>query len=209
MGTVCSLSLSKVKENKINTQNMPEKLNINQVSSLLNRSTKSIRNYLKAGHIKAEKVNSKHGLEYIFDLNEVRRFAQDYLKLALTDQNFKSVQKKKGTSKVASKALSKETVSANDFAAKLIQLEAEKRKMIEDYAEYKSQLAFKMGQMEAKLKLLDSAKEEKERLAKQLVEREAAIQNLEKMRAFYEQRPWFLFWKTYKLAENEQVKVSK
>jgi len=187
---------------------MPEKLNINQVSSLLNRSTKSIRNYLKAGAIKAEKVNSKHGLEYIFDLAEVRRFAQHYLKLALTDQNLKSVKKQK-TSKKTSKALSKQDLSVGNFTAKLLQLEAEKRKLIEDYSEYKAQLAFKMGQMEAKLKLLDSAKEEKELLSKRLAERESAIQNLEKMRAFYEQRPWFLFWKNYKFSEAEKVNVSK
>jgi len=187
-------------------------LTIHQVAEILSRSTKSIRNYIKSGKLKAKKRNSKHGLEYVFQLSDVQTFAQEYLSLAIDDKTVSAASKKKARS--ALKKRSKQPAAGNRqlspsferLADKLIALEAEKRKIIEDYAEYKSQLAFKMGQMEAKLKLLDTAKAEKAKLKRKVTNLEKERTHLIKMRDFYENRPWYLFWKTYELPKSSKVK---
>ena len=197
---------------KLKIKIMKEKLSIQEVAQILNRSTKSIRNYVKSGKLQSEKINGSHGPEFIFRIDELRNFAQNYLSLAIDNKTVESLVKpRKTTSTHSSKAVAPKELSLSNFADKLIALEAEKRKIIEDYAEYKAQLAFKMGQMESKLKLLDTARSERNKLkqkiryleqktTKQLTE----LDELQKARSFYEHRPWFLAWKKYK-SENAKV----
>lgn len=195
---------------------MKDKLTIQEVAALLNRSTKSIRNYVKSGKIKAIKVNGKHGPEFIFKTTEIQQFAQEYLSMGIDNASINEVKKAPKLSKknhpAESKALVSDDMDWKSFTGKLLELEAEKRKIIEDYAEYKAQLAFKMGQMEAKLKLLDTARAEKIKLKKkvQYLEKKRAeerlqLEKLSQVREFYENRPWYSPWKKFQ----EEVKVTK
>ena len=51
-------------------------LNLRQVAQLIKRSTKSVRNYIKAGRLRASKVESVNGPEYSFTVADVIDFAK-------------------------------------------------------------------------------------------------------------------------------------
>ena len=58
-------------------------LNLREVAQLIKRSTKSVRNYIKAGKLKASKIESVNGPEYVFDQADVVAFAREFLSIDL------------------------------------------------------------------------------------------------------------------------------
>jgi len=193
-----------------------KELDIKEVASILNRSTKSIRNYIKSNKLKARKIPSKKGLQYMFTPKAVEAFAKKYLSLSLSissdisqsDNEKVSTQKK--TLAVDSNKF--KNINSQNFIEILVELEEDRIKIVKEFGEYKAQLAYQVGQLESDLKKLKNIDNEKSKLEKtnndlqkklDILELEYEIRDndareLLKIKEFYENRKWWHFWKNNK-----------
>ncbi len=214
-----------------------KRLTIRQVAGLLDRSTKSIRNYIKANLLKASKLSTSKGLEYFFEPRDVEAFAKKELGMTLTitasslqaaqervkkwlEQEQKehvSEKKKEPKTDTELQVYNGEMVDFSRFTEILVRIENEKMKILQDFGEHKAQLAYKVGQLEMQVKLLDTAKHEKERLVKRVEEleqlyavRDEDAKQLLKMKQFYESKPWWKFWNNkYRFQDSEKLAAHK
>ncbi len=206
-------------------------LNLRQVAELIKRSTKSVRNYIKAGKLKASKVESVNGPEYTFAVTDVVNFAKEFLNISLVIGEVVPVEDESGQvmiesgegegveSKVSANGSNlpvipfhERNLDFSQFTQVLLSLEGEKMKLIEEFGEYKSRLAYKMGQLESQVKQLEQDGSEKESLRKKVTEleksyriRDMDARQLLAMKSFYETRPWWKFWQKYELSDSEKL----
>ena len=207
-------------------------LNLRQVAELIKRSTKSVRNYIKAGKLKASKVESVNGPEYIFAVSDVVSFAKEFLNISLVIGEVVPVEDQPeqmggegddagsfGESDVTASGANlpvipfhERNLDFSQFTQVLLSLEGEKMKLIEEFGEYKSRLAYKMGQLESQVKQLEQDSSEKENLRKKVTEleksyriRDMDARQLLAMKSFYETRPWWKFWQKYELSDSEKL----
>lgn len=204
-------------------------LNLRQVAQLIKRSTKSVRNYIKAGKLKANKIESVNGPEYTFHVNDVVSFAKEFLGVTLvmgeaTAMDQDEIEKNSSSSE---KELDAEipvnntlpTIPFHDrkldlgqFTQVLLSLENDKMKLLEEFGEYKARLAYKVGQLESQVKQLETDTNEKDNLKKKVSEleksyriRDMDARQLLAMKNFYEGRPWWKFWQKYELQDSEKL----
>jgi hypothetical protein len=199
-------------------------LNLRQVAQLIKRSTKSVRNYIKAGRLRASKVESVNGPEYSFSVADVIDFAKADLGIdlvigeALEREGDKAVPMEPSDSvDGVDNALPMipyhdQNLDLSQFTQVLLSLENDKMKLIEDFGEYKARLAYKMGQLESQVKQLESGADEKERLKKKVIDleknykvRDMDARQLLAMKEFYEGRPWWKFWQKFDLKDSEKL----
>lgn len=171
-----------------------QRLNLRDVAQLIKRSTKSVRNYIKADKLKAAKVDSVNGPEYSFEINDVVTFAKSFLSMDLvigdmvtkssaqphvrTDGDYvespvessdKSAGHNENTSDSAlTVPFHGRKLDLSQFAQILLSLENDKVKLVEEFGEYKARLAYKVGQLESQVKQLESETQEKEKLKKKI-----------------------------------------
>lgn len=198
-------------------------LNLRQVAQLLKRSTKSVRNYIKAGKLKSLKVESVNGPEYVFEVDDVVSFAKEFLGVSLvmgetvssSDDDTVAVEAPVQTTSTESLS-ALPTIPFHDrrldlgqFTQVLLSLENDKMKLLEEFGEYKARIAYKMGQLESQVKQLEDGTNEKESLKKSLTEleksyrvRDMDARQLLAMKNFYESRPWWKFWQKYELQDS-------
>lgn len=198
-------------------------LNLRQVAQLLKRSTKSVRNYIKANRLRASKVESVNGPEYSFSVADVIDFARTDLgvDLVIGETLERDVD---STAPVESVSIDNtqgdlpmipyhdQKLDLSQFTQVLLSLENDKMKLIEDFGEYKARLAYKMGQLESQVKQLESGVDEKERLKKKVSDleknykvRDMDARQLLAMKEFYEGRPWWKFWQKFDLKDSEKL----
>jgi DNA-binding transcriptional MerR regulator len=199
-------------------------LTIAQVAKILNRSTKSIRNYIKSGTLKARKINSKKGLQYFFQPEDVEDFAKKQLGISLAIEGNETTpqqpSEKKPEKSLALKKFDMEKMDFGKFVDVLVEIENEKMKIIQEFAEYKAQLAYKVGQLESDIKTLETIRKEKDQIEKKLsssqkelkeLEEEYEIRNTDamrllKMKEYYDNKRWWEFWKgTYNFYEEKKA----
>lgn len=207
-------------------------LNLRQVAELIKRSTKSVRNYIKSGKLHASKVESVNGPEYTFAVSDVVQFAKEFLGISLVmgeavpvvdvDQQVSEAtsfdeEVSHDTSLVTNTNVPlipfhDRNLDFSQFTQVLLSLESEKIKLIEEFGEYKSRLAYKMGQLESQVKQLEQDTSEKENLKKKVAEleksyrvRDMDARQLLAMKSFYEGRPWWMFWQKYELSDSEKL----
>lgn len=205
-------------------------LNLRQVAELIKRSTKSVRNYIKSGKLKASKVDSVNGPEYTFAVNDVIDFAREFLGISLVmgeavpmeeergdpvvvnDTSIETDSISKGASALPVIPFHERNLDFAQFTQVLLSLEGEKMKLVEEFSEYKSRLAYKMGQLESQVKQLEQDTSEKENLKKKVVDleksyrvRDMDARQLLAMKSFYESRPWWRFWQRYELSDSEKL----
>jgi hypothetical protein len=199
-------------------------LNLRQVAQLIKRSTKSVRNYIKAGRLRASKVESVNGPEYSFTVADVIDFAKADLGIDLViGEALEREDDKGGAVDQADSVVVDDTslplipyhdqkLDLSQFTQVLLSLENDKMKLIEDFGEYKARLAYKMGQLESQVKQLESGADEKERLKKKVVDleknykvRDMDARQLLAMKEFYEGRPWWKFWQKFDLKDSEKL----
>jgi hypothetical protein len=202
---------------------MQDQLNLRQVAQLLKRSTKSVRNYIKANKLKASKVESVNGPEYSFLVADVVAFAKESLGIDLvmgemlektisTPTTMESSMEEGDGSQLPTIAYHDQQLDLAQFTQVLLSLENEKIKLIEEFGEYKARLAYKVGQLESQVRQLETGTEEKDKLKKKLVEmeknykvRDLDARQLLAMKEFYENRPWWRFWKRFDLQDSERM----
>ncbi len=203
-----------------------QQLNLRQVAQLLKRSTKSVRNYIKANRLRASKVESVNGPEYSFDVVDVVSFAKEDLGIDLvigemlersSDEQAATVPDPSNYLSDAEQSLPlipyhEQKLDLSQFTQVLLSLENDKMKLIEDFGEYKARLAYKMGQLESQVKQLESGIDEKDRLKKKVVDleknykvRDMDARQLLAMKEFYEGRPWWKFWQKFDLKDSEKM----
>ncbi len=181
-----------IKEKNTDPTPVGQKLNLRDVAQLIKRSTKSVRNYIKANKLKATKVDSVNGPEYSFAINDVVIFAKSFLSLDLVigDMVTKSSEQPQesvpsqfsdipmdGATKPNKDAASDNALTVpfhgrkldlSQFAQILLSLENDKVKLVEEFGEYKARLAYKVGQLESQVKQLETETNEKEKLKKKV-----------------------------------------
>ncbi len=203
-----------------------QQLNLRQVAQLLKRSTKSVRNYIKANRLRASKVESVNGPEYSFDVADVVSFAKEDLGIDLVigemlerssdDQNTVTQDAVNYVSDTDQSLplipYHEQKLDLSQFTQVLLSLENDKMKLIEDFGEYKARLAYKMGQLESQVKQLESGVDEKDRLKKKVLDleknykvRDMDARQLLAMKEFYEGRPWWKFWQKFDLKDSEKM----
>lgn len=199
-------------------------LNLRQVAQLIKRSTKSVRNYIKAGRLRASKVESVNGPEYSFSVSDVIDFAKTDLGVDLVIGETLEREAEKVVSAEQSDPVERDDgglpmipyhdqkLDLSQFTQVLLSLENDKMKLIEDFGEYKARLAYKMGQLESQVKQLESGADEKERLKKKVLDleknykvRDMDARQLLAMKEFYEGRPWWKFWQKFDLKDSEKL----
>lgn len=202
-------------------------LNLREVAQLIKRSTKSVRNYIKAGKLKASKVESVNGPEYTFEQVDVVSFAKEFLGIDLVMGETVSVESSSNEYSYTDGEIVEDVANASSlplipfrdrnldlsqFTQVLLSLENDKIKLIDEFSEYKSKLAYKMGQLESQVKQLEQDTNEKENLKKKLSEleksyrvRDLDARQLLAMKNFYESRPWWKFWQKYELHDSEKL----
>lgn len=198
-------------------------LNLRQVAQLIKRSTKSVRNYIKAGRLRASKVESVNGPEYSFSVADVIDFARTDLGVDLVIGEALEREPESATPVETSSVVDQQgdlplipyhdqKLDLSQFTQVLLSLENDKMKLIEDFGEYKARLAYKMGQLESQVKQLESGVDEKERLKKKVVDleknykvRDMDARQLLAMKEFYEGRPWWKFWQKFDLKDSEKL----
>lgn len=198
-------------------------LNLRQVAQLIKRSTKSVRNYIKAGRLHASKVESVNGPEYSFSVADVIDFARTDLGVDLVigealEREPESTIPVENSSVVDQQGdlplipYHDQKLDLSQFTQVLLSLENDKMKLIEDFGEYKARLAYKMGQLESQVKQLESGADEKERLKKKVADleknykvRDMDARQLLAMKEFYEGRPWWKFWQKFDLKDSEKL----
>lgn len=185
---------------------MDTQLNINQVAKILNRSTKSIRNYIKDGKLKASKRNSKKGMQFFFNPKDVEKFAKEHLSISLAIDTMATIEKS-GSEALVSNETSLQTAEMKPmevqvFVETLMKVEKEKMDIVEEFSEYKAQLAYKVGQLEADLKRYEKSKKELDKIKEELLElqreyeiRDDDARQLLKMKQYYDNKRWWHFWK--------------
>ncbi len=185
-----------IKEKNTNPAPAGQQLNLRDVAQLIKRSTKSVRNYIKADKLKATKVDSVNGPEYSFAINDVVTFAKSFLSMDLvigdtvsksakselrTDGDFSESQSPvensdKGndhkdniaTDNALAIPFHGRSLDLSQFAQILLSLENDKIKLVEEFGEYKARLAYKVGHLESQVKQLESETNEKEKLKKKI-----------------------------------------
>lgn len=203
-----------------------QQLNLRQVAQLLKRSTKSVRNYIKANRLRASKVESVNGPEYSFEVLDVVNFAKEDLGIELvigemlersTDDQSTVAQDSVNYVSDTDQSLPlipyhEQKLDLSQFTQVLLSLENDKMKLIEDFGEYKARLAYKMGQLESQVKQLESGVDEKDKLKKKVVDleknykvRDMDARQLLAMKEFYEGRPWWKFWQKFDLKDSEKM----
>lgn len=194
-------------------------LDIKEVASILNRSTKSIRNYIKDGKLKARKLPSKKGLQYMFEPKAVEDFAKKHLSLSLSINDMDDSESTPPTTNLANEKRKFSNINAQNFIEALLEIENDRLKIVKEFGEYKAQLAYKVGQLESDLKKLENIDKDKVTIESQLkelkkehtaLEREYKIRDedarqLLNMKEYYENRKWWQFWKgTYEFYNSEE-----
>ena len=203
--------------------NESQQLNLRQVAQLIKRSTKSVRNYIKAGRLKASKVESVNGPEYTFQVEDVISFAKEDLGIDLVIGEMLQRNESVTTETQAITHFDQpqdlplipyheQKLDLSQFTQVLLSLENEKVKLLEDFGEYKARLAYKMGQLENQVKQLESGVEEKDKLKKKVGDleknyrvRDMDARQLLAMKEFYESRPWWKFWQKFDLKDSEKL----
>lgn len=220
------------KEKNGSSTNVAQKLNLRDVAQLIKRSTKSVRNYIKADKLKATKVESVNGPEYSFSIHDVVTFAKSFLSMDLvvgdtvskspaksqirTDEEISKPTQSTKANMASDQALTVpfhgRNLDLSQFAQILLSLENDKVKLVEEFGEYKARLAYKVGQLESQVKQLESDSGEKEKLKKKVGEleknyrvRDMDARQLLAMKEFYEKRPWWKFWDKFTFEDSEKL----
>ncbi|MBP7057422.1 hypothetical protein KBB08_02940 [Candidatus Gracilibacteria bacterium] len=182
-----------------------------------------MRNYIKANKLKASKVESVNGPEYSFLVADVVSFAKESLGIDLvigemlektisTPTTMEPGGEDVDGGQLPTIAYHDQQLDLAQFTQVLLSLENEKIKLIEEFGEYKARLAYKVGQLESQVRQLETGTEEKDKLKKKLVEmeknykvRDLDARQLLAMKEFYENRPWWRFWKRFDLQDSERM----
>jgi len=215
-------------KNKDPEQSSGQRLNLRDVAQLIKRSTKSVRNYIKADKLKAAKVDSVNGPEYSFEIHDVVTFAKSFLSLDLViGDTVSKASKENPLEDHVSASANKETLASDQalsvpfhgrkldlsqFAQILLTLENDKVKLVEEFGEYKARLAYKVGQLESQVKHLETETHEKEKLKKKVsdLERNYRVRDMDarqllSMKEFYEKKPWWKFWQKFDIEDSERL----
>ena len=179
-------------------------LSIQAAADILKRSTKSLRNYIKAGRITAEKIPGPKGPQYVFHPDEISRFAAEqevtFTQAATTTNN---------SHKANLPAIPSDLpASLEGLVQAFIKSENERTQLIKELAESQAETQHTIGTLEERVVQLQLRLKREERVSsrakaaehnlKRWKEKTIALDNeVKELRQYREQMAKRLWWKLW------------
>lgn len=148
-------------------------LSIREAADNLGRSTKSIRNYIKAGRINAKKIPGPKGPQYVFEPSEISRFAAEQ------DLEVSAVPANNNPSQKANLPAIPTDLPASleGLVEAFVNAENERTQLIKELAESKAETQHTIGTLEERVSQLQLRLKREERVSSRA---KAAERNLKR-----------------------------
>jgi len=137
-------------------------LSLEEVTSLLGVSEKSILNHIDKKRLNSSTIKSKGDTIHVFQFSNVKDFASEFLDITLSEPELEEVVEEKKSSKKGEK----KGEESNILKSIISDLKEDYTGMVKQLTEYKEQAAFQIGQLKNQVennqKMLTSGRKEAE-----------------------------------------------
>jgi len=182
-----------------------EKISIREAAAILQRSTKSIRNYVKAGRLAAEKVPGPKGPQFVFRAREVAALAKE-LRL---DAEHLGVDSRGVVAAEHGNLPAQVPGSLHELVEAFLVSERERVKLLQELADARAETGHTIGVLEERVTQLQHRLKREEKIAekshdlekelrawkKKTELRDEQLRRYEELREALERRHWWQFWR--------------